>query len=241
MTTFSLENENGVIAVKITANEPVNAWQGKINFQGLVPISVDSADSVASLWQTPPRIEDGAIIFAGGKMGGFEGSGVLFRFSARGSGSIAFDPQTAAYLNDGKGTPAQASLTSLTFEGSGQAQGVDTIPPDPFTPALYVSKDLFQGQPVVIFSATDGQSGIAGYEIREITTHGEGAWHIAQSPYLVNPDVRRIDIRAIDNADNMRVESIRTAPLIPHFALGILFLVALLISGAILFLKKRKI
>jgi hypothetical protein len=213
MTELYFTSENGFVAVHMKTAESVNAWQGKVLLPGVNGALVTTEGGVSALWQTSPHYENGAIIFSGGAPGGLEGDNVLFRFAPSEAAKAAYSADTRVYLNDGQGTEVKPKTGVFSAAAASKtALAADTTPPESFALTLYRSKDLFNGAPVVIFGAEDRGSGVEGYEAKEYTTHGEGSWHAAQSPYLVNPDVRRIEIKAIDYAGNVRAESIRIVP-----------------------------
>jgi hypothetical protein len=80
---------------------------------------------------------------------------------------------------------------------------VDTTPPDPFTPEIASDSALFGGQYFLVFAATDQQSGIDHYEVRE----GSSSWVTATSPYLLKDQTlsHSIAVRAFDKAGNFRL------------------------------------
>jgi hypothetical protein len=213
MTTFYLTQENNVVSARIKSGESINAWQGTISFSGAIPKNVITEGSVSLFWQTPPNISGNEVSWSGGVPGGFSGDGILFKIILEeGSGKAVFSKDTSAYLNDGTGRAASSTLESLNlFSGAAQIYK-DINPPLAFRPQVLKIKSIFQGQPVAVFITTDKESGISHYEIKEYTTQGELGWHTAQSPYLINQGVKELQIKAVDNFGNVRLETLWIYP-----------------------------
>jgi hypothetical protein len=212
MTDFYFEEKDGLVNVKIKSDSAVNVWSGRVLLTPPVPdVKIVTGGSVTAFWQTSPAYMNGEISFTGGKPNGFDGDGIIFSFvPGNGSFRAGFSPETDARLNDGAGTPANATLRGIEIgrrEIADTAIAADRTPPEHFSPVIYEDKNFFDGRPVVIFSAEDRGSGINYYEVREVTGNGETAWHRATSPYVLNADVARIEIKAVDNAGNERIET----------------------------------
>lgn len=217
MARFYFEQNNQIVSVKLQSDEPVNAWSGSVMLpESIQTWNIITADTITAIWQQRPTLENNQIVFTGGKPNGFKGDGILFQFVVgRGDWFINFSPETTAYLNDGLGTKAELTLESLNYQLASDVPikvRVDKEPPQPFSPVIYKDKDFFDGQPVIVFSARDFESGISHYEVRETTKKGVGNWQIAESPYLINPDIRRIEIKAVDAFDNERISILNIKP-----------------------------
>jgi len=217
MTNLYFEQNGNTIAVHAKTDVSVNAWSGVVRVADTnVVASILTKDSDGIFWKTIPSIEGGkGIQFAGGLPNGFTGDIVLFRFVLRApASSLSFSSDTALYLGDGAGTEVVVAgapfIPSAGVVYAPSSELRDTVPPESFTPELYRDGAMFGGNPVVLFSARDLDSGIQKYEAREITARGLGDWRIAESPYVINPDVTTIEIRAYDNAGNIRTESLPT-------------------------------
>ncbi len=212
MARFYIENNQGTLNIKLQSDATVNAWSGAVAVKGPIQnAKILTAGGVTELWQEPPHWNGNEIDFTGGKPNGFSGEGTLFQIIlGNGDYQLSFAPQTAAYLNDGLGTKAPVILESLVFDGRAETLNLakDTEPPEPFTPTLYQEKDFFDNKPVAMFSASDRDSGVNHYEVREITEKGSGFFKEAQSPYLINGDVKTLEIKAVDNFGNERIETL---------------------------------
>jgi hypothetical protein len=214
MSKFYFQQNNNLIEVRFSTDVSVNAWEGSVILSPAPPdAKIITAESITTFWQTPPALEGNKIFFRGGRPNGFEGEGTLFKISLpAGKYSLEFSPNSAAYLNDGLGTAALIELQPRTFSVAAKEELVDRTPPQPFRPFLYRDKNFFDGRPVVIFETMDLESGVSRYEIRETTRFGVGSFHQAESPYFVNPDVKKLEIKAIDAFGNERIEVLRVAP-----------------------------
>ncbi len=202
-----------IISAHLKAETSVNAWSGVVEVKDTHAIGhIVINDNTGEIWKTIPSVLAGrGIVFAGGVPNGFAGDMVLFRFSLQGAiPSLSFSSDTALYLNDGKGTQISVVTPPFTTNAnvaySSGSITKDVTPPEPFTPELYRDASAFGNNPVVIFSTHDADSGMQKYEVREITAGGIGAWENAESPYVINSDVIKLEIRAYDNAGNVRTE-----------------------------------
>lgn len=232
MARFYFEQLEGRVEVRITSDVPMNAWQGSVLLPfDLRNVKVNTAHSISDVWQESPTFRPGKISFTGGRLNGFVGDGILFEFTVPpGSYSLRFSPETSAYLNDGMGTKSQTDLRTLDFSLSSDAAistTEDKTPPEPFVPTIYRERGFFDGNPVAIFSARDLQSGISHYEVRETIDGGIIDWHVGRSPYLINPDVRMLEIKAIDYFGNERVETLKIGSFLMWEVFALLFAVLL--------------
>ena len=230
MTKFYFEQNNQIVSVKLQSDDLVNAWSGSVILPKSIQVSnIITADTITEIWQKVPQLEEGQIVFTGGRPNGFKGDGILFQFVVdRGSYFLDFSPDTATYLNDGLGTRSESILESFNYQLASDIPikvRIDKEPP--FSPVVYKDEDFFDGQPVIIFSTRDFESGISHYEIRETTKNGVSNWQNAESPYLINPDVKRIEIKAVDAFDNERIAILNIKPeflALKLVILGIIFL-----------------
>ncbi len=209
MVQLYFTNEHGLTLAHVKTDQRINAWQGKVLLPHAQTVAI-RAGQQNIIWQAPPHFDAEAITFSGGVAGGVEGDTVLFSFLSSEATHASYAADTRVYLSDGKGTEIIPEMSTIAVDAQDAKalQASDTTPPEFFSPTLYRSKDIFGGEPVVIFSTTDSQSGIAGYEIREHTTHGVEGWHTAQSPYLIHSDVRSVEIKALDYAGNERIQDL---------------------------------
>lgn len=259
-----LRGESITMAVRLdtqeSINECVNAVDAVITYpENIEPVDVSIGDSIFSMWVERPTINktDRTITFAGGIPNGYCGrvagdprltnvlTEIIFRspgFVVGGSQSnsnvakIEFTEQSAAYLNDGRGTKANlttygANITLNSAGGSGQNNlwrdkvNNDNIPPEEFS-ILLEQRDMSNDY-YVVFNTSDKQTGIDTYQIMEepLTQFGsfqwgraDAPWVDAQSPYTLQDQSLNsiIRVRAIDKAGNEYIatlipdESLRT-------------------------------
>lgn len=219
MNTFYFEQSENTIAVHLKADTSVNAWSGVVEVADTHAIvNIVTKDNAGEIWRTSPSIEAGrGIVFSGGIPNGFVGDTVLFRFSLQNVvPTLSFSTDTALYLSDGKGTEVSVIVSPFVPNANVAYSSAriikDITPPEPFTPELYRDATAFGSMPVAIFSAHDNDSGIQKYEVREITAYGDGVWQSGESPYVINPDVVALEIRAYDNMGNVRTEELLVSP-----------------------------
>lgn len=100
----------------------------------------------------------------------------------------------------------------------------DTTPPESFAIDLHRDQATVGGRYFVVFQTTDKQSGVAKYELIERDadrpefvrgTRTKALWRPVESPYVLEDQTLRstIIIRAIDNAGQIREESLLPDPL----------------------------
>lgn len=170
-----------------TADKTPNAVEGSVLIQeGVEKIEVSKlsvADSALTVWpQVPSWDQSSRISFIGGTPGGFnEKSAVLFKiiFLAKEAGRVTFVPDVIkAYNNDGKGTLLDVEESALTINIDSKAMDVqknqwsdilssDNQPPENLTAVFGQDVNLFEGKKLLKISATDQQSGVDYFEVKE--------------------------------------------------------------------------
>ena len=184
-------NIGNTIAVDVLINtegESINVVDGNITIpNGLDLIEIkelSSANSALNQWVRTPSWskKDGTISFIGGLPGGLnQKSANLFRifFTARSLGQVTFSPSDIkVYANDGKATLVGIHSTSLTIninkaDNSSVKDALQTTITKDYKAPTDINVDLgqdaslFDGQKFINVSATDSDSGIAYFEVKE--------------------------------------------------------------------------
>ena len=229
------------------AEECINAVDGVITYsENITPVDVSIGDSIFSIWVEQPVIdkEKRTITFAGGIPNGYCGRipgdprltntlvKLIFRSpgftiggtSGSSTATVAFAPETTAYINDGFGTKAELAMygTSLDLSDTAgtslqdpwrEAVITDNIPPEEFSIALEKGETAFQGKYYIVFNTTDKQTGIDQYQVIEepITSkwsfdwgRADAPWVTTRSPYILEDQSLNsvIRVKAIDKAGN---------------------------------------
>ncbi len=191
---------------------------------GVITIDTDPANiqyinlggSSLTLWPNKPSLEKNNISFTGGIPNGISGKDILL-FTIMLNESPAPTSinlsNVKAFLNDGKATTISLTPLPQTLTWVGKDSDTtslynvvmnDKTPPKEFE--LYVGQEntLFDGKYFVSFNTTDNESGVNRYEVIE----GKNGVIRTGSPYVLQDQSlkSRIEIRAIDNAGNVRVE-----------------------------------
>lgn len=203
-----------------TEEEYVNAVEGTIVFPNdVVELKeIRDGNSVVNFWIERPRVvEADSIDFSGIIPGGYQDTrgflfSIVFRAKTKGEGAIAMR-NIKVLLNDGKGTPAEVTISNFPFlvqDLAGHAVSQDSIVkdterPETFHPAVARDESLFDGKWFLVFATQDKGSGVDHYEVRE------GAWggfRIAQSPHLLQNQKldKKIFVKAVDKSGNERSE-----------------------------------
>lgn len=213
-----------------THSDVVNAFEGALTFSpnlGLRDIRLSG--SLVPLWISPPKEKEAGVVeFAGVMPGGYQGSPpvpsrgnvftLVFQALDTGPATITLSPQTALYLNDGKGTRAELAVTPLSLillPSSGLSQEAvlekDVTPPEPFVPLRIPGEPFGYTSPVLIFSTQDKDSGILRFELarayNKYAKEGNLSWKEVESPYVLAKEDADpyLFVRAVDRAGNTQV------------------------------------
>jgi len=216
-----LRGERAELVVRLdTEGESINAVGSDIVFPSNIrPIGVTTGTSVIPLFVNTPTILDQTVSFSGIIPGGFQGMvdpthytpGEILRIEiegvSAGNGDVVFENEQAL-KNDGKGTPSVLAVVPLTLTVSNEtfvskdntATESDRISPNSIHAEIVSEKNLYEGRRVLIFFASDKETGVAYFEVDE----GNGVWHRAESPYLlIDQHATRIRVKAVDYAGNI--------------------------------------
>lgn len=203
-----------------TEQESVNAVDLAIIYPQLFSIkSISRSGSVMTLWIQDPNFNAKNIVLQGGVPGGIvTGRGIIARVvvraSAVGTGILVPDPSSKVLLNDGSGTPAHLTVSSLTLNVSARAPSVapgdpeptvsDTTSPNSFSIDIGTDPSVFSGKHFASFFTTDAGSGMDHYEISQ----AGGEFRVARSPFLLEDQKLHsvLRVRAYDAAGNWREE-----------------------------------
>ena len=226
-------------------------------------IDINTAGSKLSLWPDKPLPSERntSISFVGGVPGGLNSKdAIIFNIvlKLQKVGQITLAPNNfSVYLHDSKGTKDEIRVKNLVIDVLPKkldSQSVDDwndvtsndkTPPEFIEAIINQDSYVFDNQYFVSFFATDKDSGIAYYEIRE----GDRDFVRAESPYLLQDQSLKsiVQIKAVDKAGNESITKAEIAVLPAPFYKNILFwittlLIAVLIFYVLrLFLKRRKI
>lgn len=221
ITTVRIDNEE----------ECINAVNVEIVYpkETLRAVDFGRGDSIFSLWALEPKLDtqNGTVSFAGGIPGGYCGriagdaalSNTLGRViftvvdAKQKTAAVSFTKNTAAYLNDGLGTPAVLTThgSTLTILANPVQDNnpwllevaADNTPPQTFSIEVQSTTGVFGGRYYIVFATSDKESGLDHFEIYE-----RNGWKKITSPYVLNDQsllgVGAIRLRAVDKAGNVR-------------------------------------
>lgn len=236
-----------------TQGECINAVRVVLGYNpDLISVrDISTGDSILSLWTTMPQIERlegkeiGRVVLEGGVPGGYCGrvlgdpglTNILAKLVVTGvsrlenteestTTQIVVDPETTAYLHDGRGTEAELTVLGVTLlltQSTTTPQNVwlsdvknDTIAPELFDIILVEGPSVGNNKHYIVFNALDKQSGIDHYEVLETDPDRfgfltwvpkEAYWVEAQSPYVLRDQKLRskIMVKAVDKNGNERI------------------------------------
>ncbi|MDD4875274.1 MAG: hypothetical protein WC322_00815 [Candidatus Paceibacterota bacterium] len=129
----------------------------------------------------------------------------------------------------------------------------DTVPPEDFFPQIGKDEFISEGKYFVSFAAKDKTSGVDYYEVSEIDDWGifdfininkkNLVWRKASSPYLLADQSlkSKILIKAVDKAGNERIAKVVPPNKTVYWQAGVLLLILVILVGAIVVFKKKKI
>ena len=198
-----------------------NVVEGNIlisSSSGVFNISeANTAGTVLNYWAQSPAVEDGSkVSFIGGKPGGLNEAGLLFKIilSAQSVGQVTISPiNIKAYNNDSKSTPIEVTSNDLTLNiktiGTSQPKNewLETIskddkPPQQLSAVVGQDDSVSGGKKFITLFATDNESGLSRFEVKE------GSWPAVSIPtggiYMLRDqlELSAITIMAYDKAGN---------------------------------------
>lgn len=226
------EGNTFIVNLKIsTPDKSVNVIDGTITYNSnkLEIKEISTGGSLFTLWPKPPVFSNdkGNLSFVGGISGGFQGEKgevlkIIFLAKSEGKSQIDFLDGFSVFLNDGQGTQINPWLRPLSLNvlkrpteipAKDEWQGLvekDKTSPE-FIEAI-INRDpyLFDNQYFVSFFATDKDSGISYYEVKE----GKLDFVRAESPYLLQDQLLKgiVQIKAVDKAGNESTITPKLAP-----------------------------
>jgi len=224
--------------------------------QNIKVSNLSIANSKLTYWPQMPSLDNGSnISFLGGTPGGFNSAGILFKiiFTANAEGQVTFFPsEIKAYNNDEKSTPLDVSSTGLTISIGSKAGNVskdqwlditsaDNLPPKDLSAVVGQDASLFDNKKFITIHATDEQSGISYYEVKE----GSGSTVRSGDTYVLQDQKQLLDIivTAYDKSGNYSKIILKPVGGKNNYLIWIIVLVIVVLVVYIIFrkLKKKKI
>jgi len=208
-----------VVEVRIDPQaKNLNAVEGTIGLRdvgsaGILSVMVETGGSVLTLWPALPQYypNEKVVRFVGGATEGFDRESLILRMrifaSLPGNANISWIGGSA-YLDNGRGTKENVSARSITVsltKSDISAFGKlshDNTPPH--FDAVEVGRDpsVYDGKYFISFHATDDDSGLARYEVKE----DQELTNIFNGVYVLKNQDRkaRVTITAYDQAGNSK-------------------------------------
>lgn len=238
-------------------NKNVNAVEGSVLLNhprdSASLTDINTSGSKFSLWPSKPlpSVNNTDVSFSGGIPGGLNSKdAIIFNIvlKLQKVGHITLTPKNfSVYLNDGKGTKDEVSVKNLTIDvlpKKSDSQSVDDwssvilndkTPPEPFEIYFGQEGSVFDGKKFLSFNATDEQSDIAYYEVREndLPPVRSGNTHVLQD----QDKPVKVTVIAYDSAGNTRESTYSFAsPTYIIYSVIIIFIILLVF----IFRKIRK-
>lgn len=128
-----------------TEGEMLNAYEGAVVYDpGKLELdAIETEESIVSLWPEEPHEQPaGRLAFAGGTIGGFNGSGKLYAavFRAKEPGIVRIE-NPAVLRHDGKGTPVPVRTSALSVGEFRVASGFSAGPVPETEPTAYPTRN----------------------------------------------------------------------------------------------------
>lgn len=224
-STITLGDTVLVTAHLDTSGVSANVVEGDLlitDKRSVIMRELSVAGANLSFWSRKPSWSEpsSTISFIGGVPGGFnQSNGLLFTvaFTANKAGVLTFTPAFTAYANDGKATvlPMTAKPLTLTIIDKNNPEtkdawkdvvAADNSVPELLTVDIGQDPDLFNGKLFLTLHATDNDSGIAYFEIKEGTADAirTGNTYVLQDQSRKTP----ITVSVYDKAGNVRTVGI---------------------------------
>ena len=216
------------VSVFVNSPVPINALDLSLAYPAdkIQFLNADPAHSIVGFWQGATVLtSEGHIDLAGGILPAFIGTGGLvsalhFKAQSAGNVTISFGP-SSLFDADGKGT--QASVDGPPIELSIHANTPTIVippalpsKPDPLdtTPPILVVrliKDSVSGSALVVYHASDPESGVHSVEMRTMAWWKWSAWQEISNPSPYSPSVWSVEVRATNNVGEETVQTFTTA------------------------------
>ena len=240
------------ILVKLqTEGKTINSIDGTLQVAGFSNLvtSIHTGGSDFTLWPEKPSLKGDIISFVGGVPGGIDqDNALLFTIrvqSALPESSYISYGKITAYENSSQGYPTAIEINENPIElknsihtSSTASTGKDTTPPQSFSVLLGSDPSLFEGKYFISFSTSDTGSGVNHYEIQE----GSGPFIRSSSPYVLQDQTHKkmITVKAIDNAGNIRVETLSNYESLFYWTKLVLIALILMLAIRTIFRTLRK-
>lgn len=214
--------DQAVLTLRLeSAAEEINAAAGTVTLPpGVAVREVRDAGSLINFWVRRPAID--SLGFSGVIPGGYQGSGgelfsLVVEGTAIGQGDVSIG-EAQALKNDGSGSAAAVVVRPARLTVAAAATGdpnlvpavTDTVPPEPFTPALERHAAVLDGRWFAAFATQDKGSGLARYEVaefggRRLPPPDQLSWRVADSPYPLEDQSGRsyVLVKAVDHFGNV--------------------------------------
>ncbi len=227
--SFSLDSKQiyagDVFVVQLnleSLKEKVNVAEASVHFDSsiLEVQDISTGGSIFSMWTRAPiyNNQTGQIMFTGGTTGSFSGSEgdvlkIIFVAKQKGDASLDFAVDSALYLADGKGTKISPHFNNGLVSVLGRPQNYnstnpwdsllagDKTPPKNLIVVLGKDPSVFDNKYFISFSATDSESGISYYAVKE----GQSDFVQTESPYVLKDQTlaSKVSVKAVDKAGNV--------------------------------------
>ncbi len=209
---------NFTVSVLVDANKPINAIDFLISYppDKLKFLNFDNTYSIVDLWQTKfETAVEGEIVLIGGMMQPFNGQNGLiiklnFQALSVGQPKLAFE-KSNVYISDGKGTKLSVDSPAFNISISQNAPKISAVSSskslnpanmvDSSPPEIFLEETIspVDGSTLIVFNATDADSGIKETQMRFKKWWAFSAWTDVTNPVLRPDGVWSVEFKAVNN------------------------------------------
>lgn len=219
--TFSVQVKAGA--------EKINAVEGILVLPKDVAVqNIYTGNSAVLVWVTSPSWDaaNRTIAFAGITPGGFSGTQPLFTIELAAGDASVVGGRLTGYRNDGEGTAIELEYGIFSAETA-----EDYEAPEPFAITITSSPAVFGGRTFAVFDSQDKNTGIAKFEYAStwLAAPNDGEWREVRSPQMLDrlELFKKIHVRAIDKAGNIRIVSTAGPYWLISFVFGLILMICL--------------
>ena len=204
-----------------TKGEEINVIEGTISAAPELGLSdVETGGSAFVLWPEKPTVNktDNSVSFVGGSQGGFYGKDlrvfdIILIPQKEGHFTIKSE-NLSAYLNDGNGKKIDGDLSGFNFDvvlnsnDNVVKEENDKLSPDNLVVEIGKDDSMFSSQYFLAFYATDSDSGISRYEIKE----GDSNFEVCNNQNYIIKDQSlntNVWIKVVDKDGNELIKKVK--------------------------------
>ncbi|MEK7464459.1 MAG: cohesin domain-containing protein [Patescibacteria group bacterium] len=210
-------NSDFIVSVLVNSDNSVNAYDIIINYPKdlLNLVAVNSSNSIVDFFKYSEETKPGVIKIVGGSIQGFEGEAgniikLNFKSKAEGEAEISLE-SASAYLYDGTGMQVVGDTKSIKLVIDKKTPSTEIVIKDKIPPVIdevSIVKDPVQQESLLVFNATDEDSGVKSATVRYREWLGWGDRIPISNPSQLASGVWSLELRVVDNNGNVTAQTV---------------------------------